>query len=78
MRFALLVFATVVAASPFPWAENEAATTAISSVAATSTANATKTNHHNHHKEPTPTFQLPCNCVKPIIPAGQMNVKEVS
>jgi hypothetical protein len=79
MRFTLLVFATAVAASPFPWAKVEAVASALSSVLAAPTANATKTHHHhNHHKEPTPTFKLTCDCVQPIIPAGQMNAKEVS
>ncbi|KAK7184518.1 hypothetical protein DPSP01_012829 [Paraphaeosphaeria sporulosa] len=77
MRFTLLVFASAVAASPFPWAKVEAVTSATSSVLAAPTGNATKTRHHNHHKEPTPTLQLPCSCQQAIIPAGQMNAKEL-
>lgn len=77
MRFSLLVFATAAAASPFPLDKNAAVTSAVSSLSAAPTASASPTRHHNHHKEPTPTFKLACNCQKPIIPAGQMNAKEV-
>lgn len=72
MRFALLLFVTAVVASPFPVNDDVAV------AADTSSGAATKTRHHNHHKEPTSTFKLACNCKKPIIPAGQMNAKEVS
>ena len=72
MRFALLLFVTAVVASPFPANDDVAV------AAATSSGAVTKTRHHNHHKEPTPTFKLACNCKKPIIPAGQMDAKEVS
>lgn len=71
MRFVLFALVAVVAASPFPAGPNAA------SSAASPAASASKTKHHNHHKEPTPTFNLPCNCKKPVIPNGQMNAKEV-
>ena len=77
MRFTLLVFAAAVAASPFALDKNAAVTSAASKGSAVPSASASRTRHHNHHKEPTPTFKLACNCKKPIIPAGQMNAKEV-
>lgn len=66
MRLALLIFATAAAASPFPWAQP-----------AEASASASPAHHHNAHKEPTPTLKLPCACQEAIIPAGQMNAKEV-
>lgn len=77
MRLAFFVLVGAVAASPFPWAANEAVTSAVLSASAAPTASATRTRHHNHHKEPTPTFKQACDCKQPIIPAGQMNAKEV-
>ncbi|KAF1949554.1 hypothetical protein CC80DRAFT_497440 [Byssothecium circinans] len=84
MRVIAIIFATVVAASPQPWAdaaEVQATVTAMSSalpsISAAPSKNATKTKgQHNKHHEHTPVFKKTCNCAKPLMPAGQLNANE--
>jgi hypothetical protein len=77
MRFALVavVFATVVAANPFPWAAPQASIVP-SAKKPNRTQRGNRTSHHHH--EPTPVFKQPCNCPKPIVPINLLTANEVS
>ncbi|KAF2818851.1 hypothetical protein CC86DRAFT_151440 [Ophiobolus disseminans] len=69
-----LVFAAVVTATPHPWAAPQA------SLVPTPSRGRNRTHknrtHKNPHKEPTPTFQAPCECPKPIVPMNLLSENE--
>lgn len=67
-----LVFATVVAATPYPWAAPQA------SIVPSSGRPRRNRTDKNTHKEPTPTFKTSCECVKPIVPINLLSANEAS
>jgi hypothetical protein len=77
MRLAIVavVFATVVAASPWPWAQ-PAATIKPTPAKHNRTGSGNRTHHHHHEK--TPTFKQPCECQKPVVPVNLLSENEVS
>ncbi|KAF1912935.1 hypothetical protein BDU57DRAFT_458000 [Ampelomyces quisqualis] len=76
MRLAIvaIVFATVVAANPHPWAAPQASLVPSASGKPNRPQKGNRTRHHHH--EPTPTFKTPCKCAKPIIPMNLLNANE--
>jgi hypothetical protein len=80
MRLALLaiVFATAVAAKPWPWAAPAASLVPSASGKAphNKTHRGNRTTHHHH--EQTPTFKMACDCQKPIVPMNLLSENEVS
>ncbi|KAH7385315.1 hypothetical protein DE146DRAFT_197543 [Phaeosphaeria sp. MPI-PUGE-AT-0046c] len=76
MRFEIiaLVFATVVAATPHPWAAPQASLVPTASSKPNRTHRGNRTSHHHHER--TPTFKQPCDCPKPIVPMDLLSANE--
>ncbi|OAL47625.1 hypothetical protein IQ07DRAFT_589813 [Pyrenochaeta sp. DS3sAY3a] len=77
LLLALLAAALAVSASPFAWAEPQASI-APSPSGLPSSNGSRKGNRtrKNPHREPTPTFKLQCDCVKPIVPMNLLSENE--
>lgn len=73
-----IVCATVVTATPYPWARPQAADVAVASTRPHDKYHKLNRTKKNPHKEPTPTFKLACNCAKPIVPVNLLTANEVS
>jgi hypothetical protein len=78
MRLAIVavVFATVVAAKPWPWAAPAASIVPTANKPHNRTQRGNRTSHHHH--EPTPTFKQACDCPQPIVPMNLLSQNEVS
>jgi hypothetical protein len=78
MRLAIvaIIFATVVAANPYPWAAPQASLAPTPKSPHNKTHRGNETHHHHHEK--TPTFKQPCNCQKPVVPVNLLSENEVS
>ncbi|KAL6704065.1 hypothetical protein ACN47E_008829 [Coniothyrium glycines] len=74
MRIAVLtiLFTVAVSASPHAWAAPAASLAPTASSAPGHKRNRTR----HHHKEPTPVFELPCNCQKPVVPVNLLSANE--
>jgi len=70
-----IVFATVVAAKPWPWAAPAASLGPTANAPPNKTHRGNRTKHHHH--EHTPTFKEPCNCPQPIVPMNLLSENEV-
>ncbi|KAH3994316.1 hypothetical protein HBI56_161480 [Parastagonospora nodorum] len=69
-----IVFATVVAAKPWPWAAPAANLVPTANAQPNKTHRGNRTKHHHH--EHTPTFKEPCNCPQPIVPMNLLSENE--
>ncbi|KAF2023958.1 hypothetical protein EK21DRAFT_79741 [Setomelanomma holmii] len=70
-----IVFATVVAANPYPWAAPQASVLPAPSSTHNGTHKGNRT-RKNPHKEPIPTFTTGCECQKPVVPINLLDANE--